>query len=147
MAEFATKGVAGTALGLSIGALAGELLSGDLGSIFGNGGSHNTPVTRYEADLLMQNAELKSEVKFRDANTFVFTEMNKLRDYVDKRFDGVNAQLGSQAVLNAQVTANIACMQGNIATLMGLTKTIVPIDNVCPEPMRQFNSWTAPSTT
>lgn len=29
---------------------------------------------------------------------------------------------------------------------MGLTKTIVPITNVCPEPMKLYNSWTAPTT-
>ena len=75
------------------------------------------------------------------------TEMGKLRDYVDRRFSGVEAQLCNQSVLNTQVTANISCMQGNIATLMGLTKTIVPITNVCPEPMPLYNSYTAPTTT
>ena len=73
--------------------------------------------------------------------------MGKLRDYVDHRFSGVEAQLCNQSVLNSQITANISCMQGNIATLMGLTKTIVPITNVCPEPMKLYNSWTAPTTT
>jgi hypothetical protein len=73
--------------------------------------------------------------------------MNKLRDYVDHRFEGVNAQLCAQSVVNAQVAANLSCMQGNIATLMGLTKTIIPITNVCPEPMPALNSWTAPTAT
>ena len=73
--------------------------------------------------------------------------MGKLRDYVDRRFEGVNAQLNAQAVINAQVAANLSCMQGNIATLMGLTKTVIPINNVCPEPMPQYNSWTAPTAT
>jgi hypothetical protein len=73
--------------------------------------------------------------------------MGKLRDYVDRRFEGVNAQINAQAVINAQVTANLSCMQGNIATLMGLTKTIIPITNVCPEPMPALNSWTAPTAT
>ena len=50
-------------------------------------------------------------------------------------------------MLNAQFTANLSCMQGNIATLMGLTKTVVPIGNICPEPMPLYNSWTAPTTT
>jgi hypothetical protein len=30
---------------------------------------------------------------------------------------------------------------------MGLTKTIIPAANVCPQPMPQYNSWTAPTTT
>ena len=71
--------------------------------------------------------------------------MGKLRDYVDRRFDGVNAQLCQQAVINAQTTANISCMQNTINTLSGLTKTVIPITSVCPEPMPQYNSWTAPT--
>lgn len=71
--------------------------------------------------------------------------MGKLRDYVDRRFGGVEAQINAQAVINAQVAANLSCMQGNIATLMGLTKTVVPIGNICPEPMPLYNSWTAPT--
>ena len=153
MADYATRGVGNTALGLSIGALAGELLSGGLGNILGGtmnnncGCSDDHWVNRYEATQSARIAELETEVKLRDANTFTMAEMGKLRDYVDRRFSGVEAQLCNQSVMNAQVTANISCMQNNIATLMGLTKTIIPIDNVCPAPMPQFNSWTAPTTT
>jgi hypothetical protein len=71
--------------------------------------------------------------------------MGKLRDYVVRRFDGVSSSINQQAVINAQVAANLSCMQGNIATLMGLTKTVVPIGNICPAPMPEFNSWTAPT--
>lgn len=57
----------------------------------------------------------------------------------------------TQGVINAQVGANIAVAQNNIASLQtelaSLTKTIIPIDNVCPTPMKQYNSWTAPTTT
>ena len=86
-------------------------------------------------------------MKLRDANTFTMNSMNSLRDYVDRRFSGIESQLCNQSVLNSQLTANISCMQGNIATLMGLTKTVIPITGVCPEPMPQYNSWTAPTTT
>lgn len=135
MAEFASKGVANTALGLSIGSVAAELLGGTVGNILGGGPGYNgcgPGVSRRESELLMENAELKAEVKFRDANTYTLGEMSKLRDYVDRRFDGVNAQLSNQAVWNATALANISCMQGNIATLMGLTKTVIPNSNVCP---------------
>lgn len=135
--------IAGTALGLLNGG-AGNLLGG-LGWGGNCGCSEQMPVNRYEAGQSARIAELETEVKLRDANTYTLTEMGKLRDYVDKRFDGVNAQLCSQSVVNAQVAANLSCMQGNIATLMGLTKTIVPITNVCPEPMKLYNSWTAPT--
>jgi hypothetical protein len=38
-------------------------------------------------------------------------------------------------------------MQNTINTLSGLTKTVIPITSVCPEPMPMYNSWTAPTTT
>lgn len=149
MAEFATKGVAGTGLGLGIaGTALGLLQNGSLGGILGTGccGDDHS-VNRYEAGQSARIAELETEVKLRDANFYTLSEMGKLRDYVDRRIDGVNASINQQAVINAQVAANLSCMQGNIATLMGLTKTVVPIDNVCPAPMPQFNSWTAPTAT
>ena len=149
MAEFASKGVAGTGLGLGIaGTALGLLQNGSLGGILGTGcggcGEDHT-VSRYEAGQSARIAELETEVKLRDANFYTVSEMGKLRDYVDRRFDCVNTSINQQSVINAQVAANLSCMQGNIATLMGLTKTIVPIDNVCPAPMPQYNSWTAPT--
>ena len=90
-------------------------------------------------------AELETEVKLRDANAYTLGEINKVRNYVDAKFDAVNAQLCNQAVVNAQITANISCMQNTISTLSGLTKTVIPITSVCPEPMPQYNSWTAPT--
>jgi hypothetical protein len=104
-------------------------------------------VNRYEAAQAARIAELETEVKLRDANTYTLTEMGKLRDYVDRRFEGVNASINQQAVINAQVTANLSCMQQTLNTLSGLTKTVIPIASICPEPMPQYNSWVAPTTT
>lgn len=152
MSEYASKGVAGSGLGLGIAGTALGLLNngglGGLGGLFGgcgNGCGDNAYVNRYEAGQSARIAELETEVKLRDANFYTLGEMGKLRDYVDRRLDGVNAQINAQAVINAQVAANLSCMQGNIATLMGLTKTVVPIGNICPEPMPLYNSWTAPA--
>lgn len=152
MAEFASKGVAGAGLGTGIAGLTLGVLNGGLGNLFngmnGNCGCNEDHwVNRYEATQSARIAELETEVKLRDANTYTLTQMNSLRDYVDRRFSGVEAQLCNQSVLNSQLTANISCMQNNIATLMGLTKTVIPITSVCPEPMPQYNSWTAPTTT
>ena len=150
MSEYASKGVGGAGLGLGIaGTALGLLNNGGLGGIFSggcnNGCGDNALVNRYEATQSARIAELETEVKLRDANTYTLTEMGKLRDYVDRRFGGVESQISAQAVINAQVAANLSCMQGNIATLMGLTKTVVPIDSICPEPMKLYNSWTAPT--
>ena len=152
--DFASKGVAGAGLGLGIAGTALGLLGGNLGGILGMNNcncagvcTENMPVNRYEAAQAARIADLETEVKLRDANAYTMTEMGKLRDYVDRRFEGVNASINAQAVVNAQVAANLSCMQGNIATLMALTKTVIPIDNVCPAPMPQYNSWTAPTAT
>jgi hypothetical protein len=135
-----TTGIIGSALGL---------LNGGAGNILGGWGNNcgNGPVyvSRYEADQAARIAELETEVKLRDANTYTLSEMNRMRNYVDGKFDAINAQLCQQAVVNAQVTANISCMQNTLNTLSGLTKTVIPIGNVCPEPMARYNSWTAPT--
>lgn len=151
MAEFASKGIAGAGLGtgiagLSLGVLNSGLFNGLLGGGCGGYGENHW-VSRYEVGQSAKIAELETEVKLRDANVYTLGEMNKLRDYVDRKFDCVNSSISAQSVINAQVAANISCMQGNISTLMGLTKTIIPIGNVCPEPMPALNSWTAPTTT
>ena len=146
--KYASKGVAGSGLGLGIAGTALWLLqNGNLGSILGGGcgGSDQRYVNRYEAGQSARIAELETEVKLRDANTYTLGELNKMRNYVDAKFDGINAQLCSQAVVNAQVTANLSCLQNTVSALSGLTKTVIPIDNVCPAPMPQYNSWTAPT--
>ena len=149
MAEYASKGVAGAGLGTGIAGLALGVLNGGLGNLLTgtncSGCNEDHWVNRYEAAQSSRISELETEVKLRDANTYTLTEMGKLRDYVDRKFDCVNASISGQSVINAQVAANLSCMQGNIATLMGLTKTVVPITSVCPEPMALYNSWTAPT--
>jgi hypothetical protein len=136
-----TTGIIGSALGL--------LQNGNLGGILGGVGGCNSNhyVNRYEAEQSARIAELETEVKLRDANAYTIGELNKFRNYVDAKFDAVNAHICNQAVVNAQITANISCMQNAIATLNGLTKTVIPITSVCPEPMPAYNSWTAPTAT
>lgn len=73
--------------------------------------------------------------------------MVELTAYFNNKIDNINAQLGQQAVYNATMNGTVSCMATQIAQLQGLTKLIVPITNVCPQPMPQYNSWTAPTTT
>lgn len=140
-----TTGIIGTAgVGLS-------LLNGGLGNLFGgnhNGCcSENTPVSRYDAEKDARIAQLETEVKLRDANTYTDQKLGALRDYVDGKFSAVNDKLCAQAVHNATNDAVLGCLQGQVAQLLGLTKVIVPAANICPTPMPQYNSWTAPTTT
>lgn len=132
------RGIAGTGLGLGAAALGLVVAqSGVLGSILNPGATaaqsgDNAPVNRYELSQAARIAALETEVKLRDANTYTIGEIGKLRDYVDARLDGVNAQIGTQAVVNAQVAANLACLQGTVAQLSGLTKLVVPNSSICP---------------
>lgn len=152
--EYGSKGVAGAGLGLGIAGTALGVLNGGLGNILGgiggwnNGGccTENMPVNRYDAAKDARIAALETEVKLRDANTFTMGEMGKLRDYMEGRFSKVEGQLCAQAVHNANNDAVLACIQGQVATLMGLTKTVIPTTSICPEPMLKYNSWTAPTT-
>ena len=141
--KYASRGVAGTALGLGAGALGVELLRGGLGGLFGgaNGTCHEDHfVNRYEASQSARIAELETEVKLRDANTFTLGEMNKLRDYVDGRFAAVEHEICDQRVYNATNTAAISCIQAQIAQLASLTKVVIPNASICP-------GWTTTTTT
>lgn len=148
--RYASKGVAGSGLGLGIaGTALGLLSNGGLGGILGGGWnngccSENNLINRYEAGQAARIAELETEVKLRDANFYTLGEMGKLREYVDNKFAGVESQICQQSVYNATNTATINCMAGQIATLMGLTKTVIPNDSICPG---WGNVTVAPATT
>lgn len=152
--EFASKGVAGTGLGLGIAGTALGLLNGNggngiLGGLFGgnNGCSEDHMINRYEAAQSARIAELETEVKLRDSNIYTDGKILELYKYVDGKLDCVERELCDQRVYNATNTATISCVQGQIAQLAALTKVIIPAGNICPAPMPQYNSWTAPTAT
>ena len=85
--EFASKGVAGAGLGLGIaGTALGLMQNGTLGNIFGGNCSNNgSPyVNRYEAEQAARIAQLETEVKLRDSNTYTDGKILELYRYVDK---------------------------------------------------------------
>lgn len=133
-----TRGIAGAGLGLGIagtalGLLGNGSLNGLLGGLGGGNVCHeNMPVNRYEASQSARIAELETEVKLRDANAYTLGEINKVRDYVDRRFERVECQINQQAVYNATNNAAMNCIQGQIAQLYGLTKLVVPNGSICP---------------
>ena len=147
--NFASKGVAGAGLGLGIAGTALGVLSGGLGNIGLGVGRTACPedhvVNRYEATQAARIAELETEVKLRDANTYTDQKLLEVYRYVDGKFGCVEAAINAQAVYNATNTATLNCLNGQVASLMALTKTVIPIGNVCPEPMPALNSWTAPT--
>ena len=156
MAEFANKGVAGAGLGLGIAGTALGVLAGglnNLGFIRGTGVtgcSEDHCVNRYELAQENRIATLEADKKLLESTIYTNTQMNDVRNYVDSRFAGVEARLNAQDVYNATNTAAVSCINTQIANLQslvgGITKTVVPITAVCPEPMKLYNSWTAPTT-
>ena len=138
--EYASKGVAGSGLGLGIAGTALGLLNGGLNGILGNGCnsnwnaccSENNMVNRYELAQESRISKLESEIALRDANIYNDGKILELYKYIDGKLEGVNATLATQAVYNATQTATIGCMQGQIAQLQGLTKLVVPNTSVCP---------------
>lgn len=151
MAEFASKSVAGAGLGTGIAGLTLGVLNGGLGNLLGGigmnncGCNENMLVNRYELDLQKQIAAKDGQISLLESNIYTDQKLNDLRNYVDARVGVVENAINAQAVYNATNTATIGCIQGQVAQLQGLTKLIVPITNVCPEPMKLYNSWTAPT--
>lgn len=141
-------GIAGTALGvLNNGGGLGGLLGGNCrnngtdaaitaAALMSAGNSHNCctapAYTRYDAEKDARIAQLETEVKLRDANTYTLGEVGKLRDYMEGRLGAIEHELCDQRTYNAVNTTTISCIQGQIATLMGLTKTVIPNGSICP---------------
>ena len=149
--NFASRGVANAGLttgiiGTALGVLNGN--GGILGGLFGGNCacSDNMAVNRYEMSQQKELINKDMEIAYLKGRDAAKTDSLELYKYVDGRFRGIEAQIAAQAVTNAQVVANISCMQNSIAALNALTKTVIPITNVCPEPMPMYNSWTAPTT-
>ena len=90
------------------------------------------PVTRYEADMMIKLAGKDQEIALLKADQYTDQKIADLADRVDRRFDKVEEQIGQQAVYNATNNGAIACLQGQIAQLMSITKIVVPNSSVDP---------------
>lgn len=155
MAEFAshavgtaglTTGIIGTALGV---------LNGGL-NVMGNGVNNNINQYATKSDLAYAQELAKKDSEIALLQSEQNTEV-KIADVYERIMTRVNADQRAQAdwnaaqsVANAQMSAAIATNTNSIAALQNtcnnITKTVVPITSVCPQPMPQYNSWTAPTT-
>lgn len=157
--EYASKGVAGTGLGLGIagttlGLLNSNCGNGILSGLFGGNNCYGQD-TRFISGLESKIAKLEAErysdqvgidlykqtVADNKAQTnAINTGINSLYAFaadMDKRF----------AVAEAVNAERLKCLSGRVSDLEALTKLIVPSSSICPAPMPQYNSWTAPTTT
>ncbi len=151
--QYATNGKGN--LGVTLGAIGTGLsvLNGGLGLI-GSNSYHNSDGGRYvtkdeldyvqtisakDSEIALLKSEQNTEIKIADVYERLITRIN-----ADKNAQAdINA---AQMVFNANSNSAIAVLQNQIGVLNSLTKTVVPITSVCPEPMPAKNSWTAPTT-
>lgn len=140
-----TLGAIGTGLGILSGGLNG--LGIGMGNPAARGCNEDHYVNRYEATQSARIAELETQNKLLEANIYTDQKIADVYERLNVKIAGVEAQLCQQSVINAQVAANLSCLQNTVNTLSALTKTVIPIDNVCPAPMAKFNSWVAPTAT
>lgn len=147
--EYASRGKGNAALTTGIIGTAGYGLS-LLSNLMGNGcgcnrSVHDEGVNRFELNMQNEITNRDMEIAYLKSRDVAKADSLEMYKYVDGRIRAVEAQLTQQGVINAQLTANLSCMQNTINTLSGLTKVAIPIDNICPEPMARYNSWTAPT--
>lgn len=121
---WASKGVAGTALGLGAGALGLELLRGGLPGILGGCGnncgpvcSENMPVSRYELGQESKISELQSQIALRDANTYNDQKTLELYKYIDGQLRDVRDALCKQAVHNQKTEDSFVLARQDIAAV------------------------------
>ena len=150
--EYASRGVGNAGLTTGIIGTAGWLLNGGLGNILGGGNcqnvpSENMPVNRYELGLQQENAALKTQLEMHKAEIYTDNKFDALNERYEGRFNRIENRLAEQAVHNAASDGAMGCMAQQIAALNGLAKLVIPAASVCPAPMPQYNSWTAPTTT
>lgn len=149
MAEFASKGVAGAALGTGIAGLTlgvGNLMRGNglLGGLFGggcyNGGcSENQLVNRYELQQEQKIANLESQIALRDANTFTDSKIIELYKYVDGELKDIRATQNDkwteQAVINCKQSSGLSVLGSQVQDITNvvnsITKTAVPSSAIC----------------
>lgn len=120
MAEFASKGVAGSGLGLGIAGTALGLLNGGVGNLFGgwgcnhNGCSENTAVNRYELGQSGRIAQLESDVALRDANIYNDQKLLEVYKYFDGQVKDIRATMCANdkalAVSNAKIEGTFALL-------------------------------------
>ena len=149
MAEFASKGVAGSGLGLGIAGTALGVLNGGLGNILGGltnncGCGNNQYINRYEMELENKIVNRDSEIALLKSNIYTDQKIADVYERLNTKIGAVEAGINAQAVYNAANTATIGCIQGQVAQLFGLTKLVVPNTSVCPG---WGNVTITPSTT
>lgn len=105
--------------------------------------SADNPVSRYEAEMMLAMNAKDSEIailkadkytdqKISDATAYLMGKIGEVSAEVRANKDAQCAVNAQQLALNAANNATIACLQGQLAQLYGITKLVVPNTSVCP---------------
>ena len=135
MAEFASKGVAGSGLGLGIAGTALGVLNGGLGNLlggFGNGMgwnncnpmtvnagccSENNLINRYELAQESKIADLQSQIALRDANTYGDQKLLEVYKYFDGQLKDIRDTICAQAVHNQRTEDSFALARNDLCAV------------------------------
>lgn len=154
--DYASKALAGTALGLSIPGVvsfAKDVLGNGNGGWFGCGNNQNY-VTQKEFELGQKLAEKETHVRLLESNIYTDNKRDELyhtlhsearadNDKIYERLDKIQEKIEcnkaaqdaintQQVAFNAAQTAMISCIKGQVEQLYTLTKLVVPNGSVCP---------------
>lgn len=154
MGDYASKGVAGSGLGLGIAGTALALLNNNgLGGLFGNnssilaGNAAVASLAEKDAEIGQLKAEKYTNDKLAETYINLNNQINKVAGDLATLSLNNERRIGAvEGQLNALATATNNAIAGINATLGLITKTVIPKSVICPEVMERYNSWTAPTT-
>jgi hypothetical protein len=118
MAEFASKGVAGTGLGLGIAGTALGVMNGGFGNILGgwnnNNCSENAMVNRYELNQAETISKLESKTALLEANIYNDQKLLEVYKYFDGQVKDIRETMCANdkalAVSNAKIEGTFAVL-------------------------------------
>ena len=157
MGDYASKGVAGSGLGLGIAGTALGLLNGNgLGGILGgNNSSLQAEIAQLKAEKYTDTKGVELYKQAKEDNNSLKAELSPIIASLaaEASNNKVEVAVLKEKLNNVAIQANngISCLNtavNNLATTVNnITKTVVPITAVCPQPMPAHNAWVAPTNT
>lgn len=130
MGEFASKGVAGSGLGLGIAGTALGLLNSNgnlLGGLFGGG--CNSQLSALQAENAMLKSENYSDKTSKEVYAQTLADNNALSQQVFSFINPIAQTIAANQVEMARMDERIKCLT---RTVEGVTKVVVPNTSVCP---------------
>lgn len=160
------KGALWTIAGTTIAMTAQKFLNGGVGNLFGGGNAAaaNAACMNELMEVKNENAILKADKYTDEKLVDVYTALRKqdkeaelaigalatriaaIETAAPLREQIVLGKVGEVATLATNgincLTTQVNCLANTVA---GITKNVVPLTAICPQPMPQYNSWTAPT--